>query len=52
MKSWITAIVTFSGMGLWWLFARDSGYPQIVDILGLLAIGIFVPFGMEQLIPK
>jgi hypothetical protein len=39
-------------MGAWWLFATNSGFTTVVDLLGLLAIGFIVPFGVEQLIPR
>jgi len=52
MKTCISAIVTFAGMGLWWIYARDTGFSQIVDVLGLLAIGVVVPFIVERLLPR
>jgi hypothetical protein len=52
MKSFLTAIVTLGGMGAWWVFATNSGFTTVVDVMGLLAVGVLVPFGMEQLIPR
>jgi hypothetical protein len=52
MKSWISAIFTLGGMAGWWLYATNSGYSNVADVLGLLVIGIFLPFAMEMLIPK
>jgi hypothetical protein len=52
MKSFLTTIVTLAAMGAWWLFATNSGFTTVVDLLGLLAIGFIVPFGVEQLIPR
>jgi hypothetical protein len=52
MKSLISTIVTLGGMGLWWLYARDSGYSTVVDLLGLLAIGVLAPFIVERMIPR
>ncbi len=52
MKSWVSAIFTLAGMGVWWLYAMDSGFSSIVDVLGLLALGICMPFAIEQMIPK
>jgi hypothetical protein len=52
MKTCISAIVAFAGMGMWWTFARDSGFSQVVEVLGLLAVGVVVPFIVERLLPR
>lgn len=52
MKRLFSMVVTLVAMAAWWVFAKHSDYSQIVDVLGLLGIGIAVPLGMEQLIPR
>ncbi len=52
MKSFVSTIVTLGGMGMWWFYARESGYSQLVDMLGLLAVGVIAPFIVERMIPR